>query len=122
MGSGIAQVAAASGLNVIMHDITLEYASRGKDNIGKNLLRQLEKGKITAERMDDILARITPSTDLAKMQAVDFVVEAASEKEDIKFELFNAWTRSVPPMPSLPPTPRPFPSAGSGRAPAGPTR
>ncbi len=89
MGSGIAQVAAASGLNVIMHDITLEYASRGKDNIGKNLLRQLEKGKLTAERMDDILARITPSTDLANMQGVDFVVEAASEKEEIKFELFK---------------------------------
>jgi len=88
MGNGIAQVAAASGLNVIMHDITMEFASRGKDNIGKNLLRQLEKGKITAEKMDEILHRITPNADLAKMGTVDFVVEAASEKEDIKFELF----------------------------------
>ncbi len=88
MGNGIAQVAAACGLKVIMHDITMEYATRGKDNISKNLLRQREKGKITAQVMDGILERITPSADLARMSTVDFVVEAASEKEDIKFELF----------------------------------
>ena len=89
MGSGIAQVAAAGGLQVILHDITLEYAARGRESIAKNLRRQLEKGKVTSVRMDEILARITPSSELAAMATVDFVVEAASEREEIKFELFR---------------------------------
>ncbi len=89
MGSGIAQVAAAGGLQVILHDITLEYAVRGRESIAKNLRRQLEKGKVTSVRMDEILARITPSSELAAMATVDFVVEAASEREEIKFELFR---------------------------------
>ena len=89
MGSGIAQVAAAGGLQVILHDITLEYAARGRESIAKNLRRQLEKGKVTSVRMDEILALITPSSELAAMVTVDFVVEAASEREEIKFELFR---------------------------------
>ena len=89
MGSGIAQVAAAGGLQVILHDITLEYAARGRESIAKNLRRQLEKGKVTSVQMDEILARITPSSELAAMATVDFVVEAASEREEIKFELFR---------------------------------
>jgi len=89
MGSGIAQVAAASGLNVIINDIKQEFVDRGLANITKNLQRNVEKGKLAAEEKDRILARIKTSIDLNDMAAADFVVEAASENEAIKFKLFQ---------------------------------
>lgn len=90
MGSGIAQVAAASGLVVIMSDIKQEFVDRGLASITKNLQRSVDKGKLAAEEKDRILARITTSTDLNDMAAADFVVEAASENETIKFKLFQS--------------------------------
>ena len=89
MGSGIAQVAAASGLNVIMNDIKQEFVDRGLAGITKNLQRNVDKGKLAADEKDRILARIKTSTDLKDMAAADFVVEAASENEAIKFKLFQ---------------------------------
>jgi len=89
MGSGIAQVAAASGLVVIMSDIKQEFVDRGLANIAKNLQRNVDKGKLAAEEKNRILARIKTSTDLKDMAAADFVVEAASENEAIKFKLFQ---------------------------------
>ncbi len=88
MGAGIAQVAAASGMNVILHDIAAEFVDRGLATIEKNLQRSVTKGKISEEEKSAILGRITPSTDLGKMASADFVVEAASEKEEIKFKIF----------------------------------
>ena len=89
MGNGIAQVAAASGLKVIMSDIKQEFVDRGLANISKNLQRNVDKGKLPAEEKDRILARIKPTIDLKDMAAADFVVEAASENEAIKFKLFQ---------------------------------
>ncbi len=89
MGNGIAQVAAASGLSVIMNDIKPEFVERGLANIGKNLQRNVDKGKLTAEAREEILARIKTSTDLKDMAGADFVVEAASENETIKFKIFE---------------------------------
>ncbi len=89
MGSGIAQVAAASGLSVIMNDIKQEFVDRGLANITKNLQRSVDKGKLAADEMSKILARIKTSIDLKDMAAADFVVEAASENEAIKFKLFQ---------------------------------
>ncbi|MDD2463970.1 MAG: 3-hydroxybutyryl-CoA dehydrogenase [Desulfobulbus sp.] len=89
MGNGIAQVAAASGLSVIMNDIKPEFVERGLATINKNLQRNVDKGKLTAEAKDQILARIKSSTDLKDMAAADFVVEAASENEVIKFKIFE---------------------------------
>jgi 3-hydroxybutyryl-CoA dehydrogenase len=89
MGSGIAQVAAASGLTVIMNDIKQEFVDRGLAGITKNLQRNVDKGKLAADEKDRILARIKTSTDLKDMAAADFVVEAASENETIKFKLFR---------------------------------
>jgi 3-hydroxybutyryl-CoA dehydrogenase len=89
MGNGIAQVAAASGLDVIMHDIQPEFTERGLKVIRQNLGRAVEKGKLTAEAMEATCARIRTSTALADMAAADFVVEAATEREDLKFKIFR---------------------------------
>lgn len=90
MGNGIAQVAATSGLNVIMNDIKPEFVERGLATITKNLQRSVDKGKLAADEKDRILARIKTSVDLKDMAGADFVVEAASENEAIKFKLFQS--------------------------------
>ena len=89
MGNGIAQVAAASGLDVLMSDISDEFTARGVANIEKNLNRSVGKGKINADEKEVILGRITTTTELADMASVDFVVEAAVEREDLKFKIFK---------------------------------
>jgi 3-hydroxybutyryl-CoA dehydrogenase len=89
MGCGIAQVAAASGLNVIMNDISEQFVAGGIKTITKNLNRQVEKGTLKEEDSKLILGRIKSSTSLKDMADADFVVEAASEKEDIKFAIFT---------------------------------
>ena len=89
MGNGIAQVAAACGLTVIMHDIKQEFVEKGLATITKNLQRNVDKGKLASDEKDRILARIKTSIDLKDMAAADFVVEAASENEAIKFKLFQ---------------------------------
>ncbi|MBI9077406.1 MAG: 3-hydroxybutyryl-CoA dehydrogenase [Desulfatibacillum sp.] len=89
MGNGIAQVAATSGLNVIMSDISLDFAKKGLANIDKILSKNVDKGKITAADKDAILARITITDDLKDMAKADFVVEAATEREDLKFKVFR---------------------------------
>ena len=89
MGNGIAQVAAASGLNVIMSDIKEEFVQRGLGSIEKFLSRSVAKEKISAEQKDAILGRIQTSVDIQDMATADFVVEAAVEREDLKFEIFK---------------------------------
>ncbi len=89
MGGGIAQVAATSGMQVILHDISADFVERGMAVIAKNLHRSVEKGKISDAEVRVILDRITPSTDMAKMKSADFVVEAASEVQEIKFKIFS---------------------------------
>ena len=89
MGNGIAQVAAMSGLKVIMNDIKPEFVQNGMNTITKNLARSVEKGKMTAAEKDALLARISPSTALTDMASADFVVEAATENEALKFQIFK---------------------------------
>jgi 3-hydroxybutyryl-CoA dehydrogenase len=89
MGSGIAQVAAASGLAVIMNDVKQEFVDKGLKTIGGILARNVEKGKMTAAEKDALLGRIKSSVSLKDMAAADFVVEAATEKQDIKFQIFR---------------------------------
>jgi 3-hydroxybutyryl-CoA dehydrogenase len=89
MGSGIAQVAAMSGLQVIMNDIKDEFVERGLKNITKILTKNVEKAKMTLEEKEGILGRLKTSTSLKDMAAADFVVEAASENESIKFGVFR---------------------------------
>jgi 3-hydroxybutyryl-CoA dehydrogenase len=89
MGSGIAQVAAMSGLNVIINDIKDEFVQRGTATIEQFLSKGIEKGKLTPEDKAAALARIKTSTDLNDMSQADFVIEAASENETIKFNIFE---------------------------------
>nr|WP_320015988.1 3-hydroxybutyryl-CoA dehydrogenase [uncultured Desulfobacter sp.] len=89
MGNGIAQVAAAAGLNVIMSDIKEAFCEKGLATITGSLERLLKKEKITQADKDAILARITTTTDLKDMAKADFVVEAAVEREDLKFQIFR---------------------------------
>jgi 3-hydroxybutyryl-CoA dehydrogenase len=89
MGNGIAQVAAMSGLQVIMNDIKDEFVERGLKNITNILTKNVEKGKMSQEDKEAILGRIKTSTSLKDMAPADFVVEAASENESIKFGIFH---------------------------------
>ena len=89
MGNGIAQVAAMSGLDVIMNDISEEFVRRGMATITKNLDRAVAKGKLAEDEKEAILGRINISLDLEDMSAADFVVEAATEREDLKFKIFS---------------------------------
>jgi 3-hydroxybutyryl-CoA dehydrogenase len=89
MGNGIAQVAAISGLSVIMHDIEERFVKKGLDTITANLKKSVEKGKMPREAMDEALKRIEPSIDLKNMSGADFVVEAATENETLKLNIFG---------------------------------
>lgn len=96
MGNGIAQVAAASGLKVLMSDIKIEFAEKGYTNIAKNLGRMVEKGKLDAPERDAILGRISLTDNLKDMSQVDYVVEAAVEREDLKFQIFRDLDEACP--------------------------
>ncbi len=89
MGNGIAQVAAMSGLDVIMNDIKDEFVNRGLETITKILSRNVDKGKMTEDEKNAVLGRIKTSVDLKDMSSADFVVEAATENEALKFEIFK---------------------------------
>ncbi|MBW2338740.1 MAG: 3-hydroxybutyryl-CoA dehydrogenase [Deltaproteobacteria bacterium] len=89
MGSGIAQVAAGSGLIVTMNDIDKGFVDRGFATIEKNLSRMVKKEKLSAEEKSTIISRIKGSTDISDMGEVDFVVEAATENEELKLHLFQ---------------------------------
>lgn len=89
MGNGIAQVAAMSGLDVIMNDIAEEFVRKGLAAITKNLDKNVSKEKMTQEERDAVLGRIKTSTDIKDLAAADFVVEAATEREDLKFKIFR---------------------------------
>ena len=97
MGNGIAQVAAASGLNVIMNDIKPEFVENGISAIEKNLGRAVKKGKLLEEEKTAVLGRIKGSVDIKDMGAVDFVVEAATENEGLKFKIFENLDAICPP-------------------------
>jgi 3-hydroxybutyryl-CoA dehydrogenase len=89
MGGGIAQVAAMSGLDVIMNDIKTEFVEKGLAGITKILSRGIEKGKMSEEDKNAVLGRIKTSVDLQDMAPADYVVEAATENEEIKYQLFR---------------------------------
>lgn len=90
MGAGIAQTVAGKGMDVILTDISLENAEKGKAGIAKSLGKLVAKEKMTQADADDLLARITPVGDYAPLSAADLVIEAATEREDIKAKIFEA--------------------------------
>lgn len=89
MGAGIAQVSAQAGYNVVLSDIDLDRATKGKDGIARLLAKQVEKGKLDAEAAETVLSRIEPTGDIAAMAGCGLVIEAATEREDIKRNIFQ---------------------------------
>lgn len=89
MGSGIAQVASARGLSVIMSDVKEEFIQRGLSAISKSLDRLVKKGTLQETDKKSILGRIRGTTSLADMASADYVVEAATENEPLKLQIFR---------------------------------
>ena len=89
MGNGIAHVFAKCGFAVVLVDVEQRFLERGVETILKNLEREVAKEKITAEARDAAIARISATVERSSLAACDFVVEAASERFDIKSELFR---------------------------------
>jgi len=90
MGAGIAQVSAQAGYHVFLSDVSVDLAEKGKAGIGKQLARAVEKGKLDAAEADAVLGRIQPVGDYAPMAEAGLIIEAATEREDIKRAIFEA--------------------------------
>ncbi len=97
MGNGIAHVFARSGYSVILCDVELRFLERGIATITKNLEREVAKNKISAEDKASALKRIEPVTERARLADCDFIVEAATEKFEIKTEIFRDLDRLARP-------------------------
>ncbi len=89
MGNGIAHVFARSGFNVVLCDVEQRFLDRGLATIGKNLDREVAKSKITAGDKTATLGRITSVLERVQLADCDLVVEAATEKFEIKAEIFR---------------------------------
>jgi 3-hydroxybutyryl-CoA dehydrogenase len=89
MGNGIAQVAAHSGLQVVMSDIADSFVQKGLGTISKNLDRMVEKGKISPQNKNETMGKIKGTVQLKDLTEVDFVVEAAVENEGLKLNIFK---------------------------------
>ncbi len=94
MGAGIAQVAAAAGYSVVMNDIKDAFLERGFGAVEASLARIVKKGKLTEEDRKAILGRIEGTTSIEDLAKADFVVEAATENENLKLQIFRNLDRS----------------------------
>ena len=90
MGSGIAQTVAQNGIKVLLSDVDIALAEKAKAGIDKALVRLVSREKITPAEAEAALARITPVADYAPMAEADLIIEAATEKEEIKRKIFEA--------------------------------
>ncbi|GAA4045801.1 3-hydroxyacyl-CoA dehydrogenase family protein [Parerythrobacter jejuensis] len=90
MGSGISQTIAQHGMQVMLADIDLAVAEKSKAGIEKSLVKLVGRGKLEANDAEAILARITPVADYAPMADADMIIEAATEKEQIKQTIFES--------------------------------
>src|SRR3954463_2910086 len=88
MGAAIAYVSAKSGLEVVLKDVSLEAAEKGKQYSEKLVAKGVERGKVTQEKGDALLARITPTTDAAAASGADLVIEAVFEDPGVKAQVF----------------------------------
>ena len=89
MGSGITEVCARSGLDTVTVEISQEAVRAAEAKVRGSLERAVSRGKLSEEDLAGVLDRITFTTDLGRLRDRDLVVEAASEKEDVKLELFR---------------------------------
>ena len=89
MGAGIAYVSAKAGFDVVLKDVTIEAAQKGKGYSEKLEAKALERGKTSQGASDALLARITPTADAADFKGVDFVIEAVFENQELKHKVFQ---------------------------------
>ena len=89
MGAGIAYVSAKAGYDVVIKDVNLEAAQKGKGYSEKLEAKALERGRTTEEKSKALLDRITPTGDAADLKGVDFVIEAVFESQDLKHKVFQ---------------------------------
>jgi 3-hydroxybutyryl-CoA dehydrogenase len=97
MGGGIAQVAAQAGLEVVVIDAQPEWATRGVQRVGQTLDKLVARGKLDAAERDKLVARIRAGSGYADLARCEFVVEAATEKQELKLEIFRQLDRALPP-------------------------
>jgi 3-hydroxybutyryl-CoA dehydrogenase len=97
MGNGIAHVCARAGLNVVLCDVSKPALERGLATITSNLAREVAKAKLTQQQADEARARITLTTVLDTLFYTHFVIEAATEKFEVKAQLFRDLDRAVLP-------------------------
>jgi 3-hydroxybutyryl-CoA dehydrogenase len=97
MGNGIAQVAARTGYDVVMRDVTAEFVERGLKMIDLNLQRDVDKERLTSEDKQAVLGRIKTTTELEAFSEAAFVIEAVTEDLKVKTEVFETLDRITPP-------------------------
>ena len=97
MGAGIAYVSARNGMEVVLKDVSIEAAEKGKGYSQKLLAKAVERGKLAQEKADEVLARITPTDDYADLAGCDLVVEAVFEKMSLKHDVFGELEKIVAP-------------------------
>jgi 3-hydroxybutyryl-CoA dehydrogenase len=90
MGHGIAQILIRSGYTVFLHDISQQFLDSGAGRIAKGLNRDVEKGRLTAEEREKALARLKLTTVAADLASTDFIIEAVTEKFDVKASVFRS--------------------------------
>ena len=89
MGAGIAYVSAKAGFDVVLKDVTIEAANKGKAYSEKLEAKALERGKTTPEKSSAFLSKITPTADAKDFTGVDFVIEAVFESQELKHKVFG---------------------------------
>ena len=89
MGSGISQVAALTGYDIVMQDVSDEATSRGLGTIDKSLQRLVDREKITTDAIDAAILKIRTTTNLSDLADCDLVIEAATENMALKLDLFE---------------------------------
>jgi 3-hydroxybutyryl-CoA dehydrogenase len=97
MGSGIAHVCALSGFHVMLNDVVAERITEGLATISGNLARQVSRQRISEEQRQAAIKRITPASVLDDLSDCDLVIEAATEKEEIKRRIFGALCPTLKP-------------------------
>ena len=90
MGAGIAQIAAQAGIKVLLSDVSLDVAAKGKAGIVRMLDKAVERGKLEGDKRDRAADLLVPVADLEPMRAADIIIEAATEREPIKRQIFEA--------------------------------
>ncbi|HEY3747918.1 MAG TPA: 3-hydroxyacyl-CoA dehydrogenase NAD-binding domain-containing protein [Pseudonocardiaceae bacterium] len=97
MGAGIAYVCARAGLDVVLKDVSVEAAAKGKGYSEKLLVKAVSRGKLTQDKADETLARITPTGEAADVAGVDLVIEAVFESPELKKKVFAEIEQYVAP-------------------------